>query len=572
MTSAPPAGRPASLRERLAPHAGLAALLVLALPLLFAELGTGVLWADEGDTAVFARSILRHGVPYAWDGETFTDSDMGKRLTPNLVMVGTPWLPYYVTAASFALLGESVLAARLPFALAALASIALLYLWVWRATGERRTALVASALLVLSVQFLLYARECRHYALNVLLSLALLCAFQRLRERPRGIGLIAAAVALFHTHPLPAGATLAALGGLTLLHPDYRPLRRVFWTRLLVVVPLTLPWMFWSWSGWEENSSLLASLGELPTRWVQFGWEASVAVPWLAWLVLVPLTWARLSARDRSWLALVAFLLASYAALTPLLLDTGKLWMFGLRYVCALLALGAAASALLVVRASGGRPAVLAALVALLGFTHLGANALPWLWFEPPSRGSPGSHVPQPLVAKILRTEWLGFARELRAREPGTLSKIIEVLHREAAPGDRLITNYDWEPLTFHTRLPQALKILDGYPIEAAAREAGLPDYVFGIDRARWLVWRLAWEGYRGYKMRNVARAITQGGGRPELVARLPETIWENRPELHFHRFPGLGALYPSTMMADPEHPPSPAMVMRIDWPEEPAP
>ena len=185
---------------------------MLALPLFFSELGSGVLWGDEADTAVFARSILQTGVPHAWDGATFTDSDQGKRLTPNLVMVGTPWLPFYLTAASFALLGESVLAARLPFALAGLASVALLYLWIWRATSDRRVSFVASVLLVMSVQFLLYARECRHYALNVLLSLALLLAFQRLRERPRGLAFVAASVALFHTQPLPAVASLTAPG------------------------------------------------------------------------------------------------------------------------------------------------------------------------------------------------------------------------------------------------------------------------------------------------------------------------------------------------------------------------
>src|SRR5262249_40368926 len=80
------------------------------------------LWEDEGDTVVFARQILATGLPTAWDGRTFLDSDFGFRVEPHalgrdFVMVGTPWLPFYVTAGSFAVFGESERAARLPFAL-----------------------------------------------------------------------------------------------------------------------------------------------------------------------------------------------------------------------------------------------------------------------------------------------------------------------------------------------------------------------------------------------------------------------------------------------------------------------
>jgi hypothetical protein len=52
---------------------------VLGLAMLLTNLGTDYLWADEGDTAVLASSILKFGVPKAWDGVTFTDSDLGAR-------------------------------------------------------------------------------------------------------------------------------------------------------------------------------------------------------------------------------------------------------------------------------------------------------------------------------------------------------------------------------------------------------------------------------------------------------------------------------------------------------------
>ena len=56
-------------------HWPIVVVLVVAAILLFTNLRMDRLWADEGDTAVLARSILKFGVPTAWDGVTFTDSD-----------------------------------------------------------------------------------------------------------------------------------------------------------------------------------------------------------------------------------------------------------------------------------------------------------------------------------------------------------------------------------------------------------------------------------------------------------------------------------------------------------------
>ena len=48
---------------------------VLAGGLIFTNLGSDYLWADEGDTAVLAANIVKYGIPKAWDGVTFVDSD-----------------------------------------------------------------------------------------------------------------------------------------------------------------------------------------------------------------------------------------------------------------------------------------------------------------------------------------------------------------------------------------------------------------------------------------------------------------------------------------------------------------
>ena len=132
--------------DRLRAHKPFVIVAVLGLALLLTNLGTDYLWADEGDTAVLASSILKFGVPKAWDGITFTDSDLGARENQQLVMVGTPWVQYYVAAASFLLFGQNTFAARLPFALAGWFTVLLGFRLVRRLTSDWRAAFCGALL------------------------------------------------------------------------------------------------------------------------------------------------------------------------------------------------------------------------------------------------------------------------------------------------------------------------------------------------------------------------------------------------------------------------------------------
>ncbi len=570
--SSPAGARRASAPRRDAHgHAGIFLVALAALVPLFANLGAGPLWSDEADTAVFARTILQSGLPSAWDGTTFTDSDSGKRIAPNLVLVGTPWVPYYVTAASLAIFGETSFAARLPFALAGLATLPLLYLLVLRVTQDRRAALFAGVLLLFTVQFLIYARQCRHYALNMLLSVALLLAFFRLERRRVDPLFVAIGVLLYHCHPLPAAATLTALGGLTLVHPAFRAARKGFWLSLPVVLALTLPWALVARQGWQENSSLPGSFGELLPRLVQLAYETSAAIPFLGWLALAPFAARRLRAGDRVFLSLGLALLGSYTLLTPLVQSTYQLWEYGLRYSCALFPLAAATTALLVARASAGSRTLGIALIAVFALTQVPANFVPWLLVaprpppaEPPRPVRAVLHVPDRLVDKLLRTELLAFAHELVDWSPGTDSRLIAFLRANARRGDVVVTNYAWEPLYFHTGLPQGYKVLESYPISAAAKAAGLPAYVFRPDDARWLIWRLPWEGYQGYQWDDVTARLAASGATLERVTTFPETVFENRENLHFRRFPVVGYLYPRSVGRPAFGATPPAQVFRV--------
>ena len=121
--------------------------------------------------------------------------------------------------------------------------------------------------------------------------------------------------------------------------------------------------------------------------------------------------------------------------------------------------------------------------------------------------------------------------------------------------------------------------ILPFYPIYDSARRLGLPEFVFGIDHVRWVVWRSAWEGFPGYTIDQVLTQIRQRGGRRTNAFETEETIWENREDIHFHRFSDGTYLFPisplkmrglakaTAAIRDQTFPPS--HIVRVDWPGE---
>ncbi len=195
-------------------HCPFATVAIISAVLIFTNLSSDYLWEDEGDTAALASNILKFGVPKAWDGAAFLDSDHGARLNRDLVMITHPWVQYYLTAGSFLVFGENTLAARLPFAVAAWMSILLVYIFLWRLTESRRIAFTAAALLVLSVQFLLYARQCRYCSLNMLLVVWLFWIFFEMKSARDCALFVLVSVLLFHTHPYGIAPVVAAGSGL----------------------------------------------------------------------------------------------------------------------------------------------------------------------------------------------------------------------------------------------------------------------------------------------------------------------------------------------------------------------
>jgi hypothetical protein len=242
------------------------------------------------------------------------------------------------------------------------------------------------------------------------------------------------------------------------------------------------------------------------------------------------------------------------------------MWAMGVRYALPVFVLTMAVTGMLAAKLSAGRLSALAVIVALLVVTKLG-RITPWtlLQDEPTplrTRAIAMLHMPVNWPAALFRVAPLAFARDLLRDNRGTIAHVSAYLNAHATPGDVVITNFEWEPLYFHTRLPQGYKILPQYPIRDAAERHGLPRYVFSVRGSRWLVWRWPWEGYQDYRFADVIRALAERGATVERVATFTETAWENRPNLHFHRWPGGEYLFHNpqvTSLRDAE-------IYRIEW------
>ena len=203
--------------ERKAIALFVAALLVAGCLLLFPRLGDRALWQDEAETALLARSVLEHGIPWARDGDLLVSSSPGEHRefqAPDYTWRWTPWLQFYAAAASFALLGEGAATARLPFVLFGLASLVLTFRLASMSGRSLVAGAAAATLLLVSVPFLLYTRQCRYYAPLCFFALLLFHEYERAlrRERSARIGLVVAITGLVQSH-YPAAACLVVSVG-----------------------------------------------------------------------------------------------------------------------------------------------------------------------------------------------------------------------------------------------------------------------------------------------------------------------------------------------------------------------
>lgn len=249
-----------------------AALLALGAALLLWNLGRPALWQDESETALRAESVLESGVPRMYLRGVLVTAQPSlaeKEGNARGIWTWNTWLPAYLTAASFAALGRTPFAARLPFAMAGVLTLWLS--WGMFVAAERDELAeqrpgapeAGLALLVLSPAFLLFCRQSRYYALVALGLVLVVRSWRRLLDGGRGGAL---AVALSLQLLLHASFAFFAIAALALaldaaLRLDECPRSLRFWAAAGLTLGLVAP-VVWYFRAWDRPGNHAYAWGE----------------------------------------------------------------------------------------------------------------------------------------------------------------------------------------------------------------------------------------------------------------------------------------------------------------------
>ncbi len=220
-------------------------LIAFSSSLLFPGLGNQALSIDEGSDTFVATTILKHGYPRHSDGINHT---MDFADVYDGVFVYRTWVPYYLQALSMKLFGKTAVAARLPFAITGVFSVALLYLLALKLTANKRVAFLAALFLACSVPALIFFRNARYLSLPILFTILLLYFYLDLYKEKKWnpLPLFVTAFLYFHSMYVEfASTSLGVLAHLIIYRRDVAAanFKRALWT--LGVLALTLvPWFF----------------------------------------------------------------------------------------------------------------------------------------------------------------------------------------------------------------------------------------------------------------------------------------------------------------------------------------
>lgn len=186
------------------------ATLLVSSALLLARLGHYALWDDEAITALTARGVWETGDTSAVHGHNLLLYRNGMLLR-DLRDRGTPPLQFYVAAPFIGILGNTALAARLPFALAGIGCIGLILWWLYRDEAASITWLLVALALIGNVSLMLYFRQCRYYGLATLLAVAIAYAYLHVRTRRGLVGMSVLLLLLLASNYMALAAVCAAL-------------------------------------------------------------------------------------------------------------------------------------------------------------------------------------------------------------------------------------------------------------------------------------------------------------------------------------------------------------------------
>jgi hypothetical protein len=511
-------------------------LAALAALLLFWGLDSRYLWQDEAATALLASSMLKSGRPLAYDGghlvtiDYFISEDpdtIAQRtgdpqtavdyyirrgdLKPDTAWKWQPWGQFAVAAASLGIFGRHTLAARLPFALAGVATILLFYRLVFTYCRSGPMAALSSLLLLSNTYWILHSRQCRYYSLSSLLLVLTLLTYlgwQR-GERLGGAAFVLAAWCWFQADYGTVWPVFAVLF-LDALLARRRSFSRTAAMGLALAAAIAP--FFYYYQLWGRH--MQPSRARLEIFYINlFNTNEYVAplVVILAAGLMAAYRWKQLAAGERHLVAVSCGILLVLLLWVPLATPEAFL-----RYVIMAAPLGSLLGVWVLVRGVGVRAACLGTLaLALTPLASLPARLL----------------VPEfdRYEAKTWwRTELRILVSEIFGNRPDPNRLTVEWFRRNALPSDEILINYEDLPLAFY--LPNPIR--GGIAAFRAEDDTVTPP--------RFLVMRHSVDFYHKPVFdREIHRYQWQ-----QVPVQIPDLAWGNNPDpMMWENYPATGYL-----------------------------
>ncbi len=475
-----------------------------AAVILLWGLGNPYLWQDEAATAVLAQRMLRLGKPLAYDGLNLITIDHSAAENSNNIDQRTrdpqsaidfyiergdfkhdtawkwqPWGQFVVAALSFKILGATTIAARLPFAIAGIVTVLLLFDFTLKYFEDFQLAVLASSFLLLNAYWILHSRQCRYYSLSSLFLMLTIAAYVRWQWGGRwGAALFVGAAWCWFQ--MDYGTLWPVL---TVLFIDALiAQRRCWWRPLLVaaalaatIAPFAYYYELWGRLSvrdgtWHQRFMLnLFNLNE---------YVAPVLIIGAAIAVLITRS-KILPAPERRLIlvmcAIFGLLLFWIPTVTPAPF---------LRYVVAAAPLGCLLTAWVLVRLGSSHRAITWVGAAVFVFT-------PWL-------GLPLHAVPlKQRDITVIRPELRILFKNVFGHPADPNRLVVEWLKQNAAPNDEILINYEDIPLMFY--LPNPIRGgIAAFRAEDDARKP--PDFLVlrrSADFGHWDVYQREMRRYR---------------------------------------------------------------------------
>ena len=513
------------------PDAAVALITLLSVPVFLYGLGATYLWQDEAQTALLARSVLRHGVPMVGSGADSLSAVMGGDAGTNGIYFQISWLQAYVTALSFKLFGESSWSARLPFAVAGWLCVPLSAWVVQRAGGGRSAARIATVFIATSVPFIVCARQSRYYALTAMLVLAVAGTYAALLELARqhrpfvsvAIAFAVAAMLLVLSFDVTAIGILAMIALHWLLFaPGPSKSARPFWIAWGTAAFVLVLWIAASLSAPVRQGN--AGIDALPVR-IWFGtlfYAGQIDAHVLPLpFVMAVIALAMFSQKRAATIMVAALILGGIAGA---MLSPYRFFRYIVPVVPLIFALAALGLGALSARGRWGTFAAAVIVIALV--TSSAPRAFSRSLMASVSRATGVVTVrerPIPITVPMAQ-----LIREFRDPPRGPIAAAVEYLRAHAAAGDVLVTTYGELPLKFHTNLT----VFGGETGQLPSQDL----------RVKWIWPRQTMRTYEMVRPATewVQHELSRGAYR-KIELDAIDRRWENRedPEVHIFSNPG---------------------------------